>query len=149
MKPLVLAFASALLTQLAAAKSETIQRITQKQLADFTLLPTGFSVSVTGEAANPVIQVVSEGKVPATVALLTITQPPVKTSFYALRGEVSYSEVAGDGYLEMWSWFGEPAFFSRTLGEGGPMGKLSQQSFWRAFCLPFNATGAGQTLTKL
>lgn len=141
--------ACALPAPLAFGNPELIQRISREQLAASTSLPAGVTVSVTGEPASPVIQVVSEGKAPARVELLTIKEPPVKTSFYAVRGEISYREVAGDGFMEMWSWFGEAAYFSRTLGEGGPMGKLSGQSDWRPCWLLFNATGTRQPPTKL
>ena len=68
----------------------------------------------------------------------------------AVTGEVRYDNVEGDGFLEMWSHFGETAaYFSRTLGVAGPMAKLTGTSDWRAFMLPFNAKGASSRPSKL
>jgi hypothetical protein len=47
-------------------------------------------------------------------------QPKITTDFYAVTGQVRYDNVEGDGFLEMWSHFGETAaYFSRTLGVVG------------------------------
>ncbi len=140
MKLLVLAFAYVLATQFATARTEQVQQISRVQIAKFDQLPNGFSVKVTGDPEHPVIQVVSEGARAARVNLATIRNPLLTSPCYAIRGEVSYSDVAGDGFLEMWTWFGEAeSYFSRALAERGPMGKLSDQSGWRGFSLPFNA----------
>src|SRR5262249_20399912 len=82
--------------------------------------------------------------------VLTIVQPKVTTDFYTVTGEVRYDNVEGDGFLEMWSHFGETAaYFSRTLSEAGLMAKLTGTSNWRAFTLPFDANGARLRLSKL
>jgi len=61
---------------------------------------------------------------------------------YAIRGQVRYSDVAGQGYLEMWSYFSDGGqFFSRTLAGEGPMAALTGSSDWRAFELPFYLQG--------
>lgn len=81
--------------------------------------------------------------VPQSVRLATWASPGLKTAFYAVRGKVRYEGVEGAGYLEMWNDFGEGGrFFTRTMGEKGPMAKVSGTSEWRAFYLPFNGTGA-------
>ena len=148
MKLLALALIYVLTAQLASGELEQVRKITKEQLAPFDQLPAGLSVTVTGEADAPVIEVANDGK-PAHVELLTIQQPALTTRFHALRGEVSYAKVAGDGFLEMWSWFGDASYFSRTLGAGGPMGKLTGQSDWRGFCLPFEGSGAASPATRL
>jgi len=77
----------------------------------------------------------------------------IVTHHYAITGEVRYENTAPGGYLEMWSYFASPApgypegsYFSRTLADGGPMGKIEGTSGWRAFWLQFDSSG---TTTKL
>lgn len=72
-----------------------------------------------------------------TVPLLRLESPPLRQPTWAIVGDVRHEGVAGDGYLEMWSVFPEGRFFSRTLADGGPLGKLSGTSPWRRFVLPF------------
>ncbi len=81
--------------------------------------------------------------------VLAVTNGPITSSLYALRGEVRYENVRGDAFLEMWSVFPpardggpEARYFSRTLGLSGEMGKISGSSGWRPFSLPFNAAGS-------
>lgn len=75
---------------------------------------------------------------PMSVGLLTLTDPGITATDYALTGLVSYEGVRGIGYLEMWNHFtGGGAYFSKTLGESGPMGSLQGTSNWREFSLPF------------
>jgi hypothetical protein len=58
--------------------------------------------------------------------------------------------VEGEGFLEMWSHFGESAaYFSRTFGVTGQMAGLTGTSGWRTFTLPFNAKGASSRPSKL
>jgi hypothetical protein len=103
------------------------------------------------EAGQPeVLKISHAGPDPLQTTLLTITQPYIKSNFYRIEGEVRYDDVAGDGFLEMWSHFPEQgAYFSRTLGEVGPMGKLRGSSDWRPFVLPFDGTGAKSAPYKL
>jgi hypothetical protein len=77
-----------------------------------------------------------------TREVLSIDAPAITSHQYALVGRVKYENVESDGYLEMWSHFGERgAFFSRTLADAGPMKKLSGSSDWRLFRLPFTSNG--------
>lgn len=70
-------------------------------------------------------------------------KPGLGTAFYFVRGQVRCDDVEGDGYLEMWNDFGAGGrFFTRTMGQQGPMQMVRGTSKWRAFCLPFNGTGA-------
>jgi hypothetical protein len=80
----------------------------------------------------------------------------VVTHHFAIVGEVRYEKVSPESYLEIWSHFASPApgypeaaYFSRTLGEDGPMGKLEGTHDWREFRLPFDATGAKTKLVQL
>ncbi|MGB7581021.1 MAG: hypothetical protein WBL85_01050 [Sedimentisphaerales bacterium] len=73
-----------------------------------------------------------------TFAILTINDPCIKTTSYALTGQVRYEGVEGTGYLEMWNHFPDgKMYFSRTLGDSGPMQSLAGSSGWRPFTLPF------------
>jgi hypothetical protein len=80
----------------------------------------------------------------------------ISTHHYAITGEVAYENVAPGSYLEMWSYFDSPApgypegaYFSRTMADGGPMGKLDGTSGWREFWLPFDSTGTTSKLRRL
>jgi hypothetical protein len=93
-----------------------------------------------GDTAPAVVKVVSDSG-EKTVTLKIIKKPKITSRHYALMGEVKYKDVHGTGYLEMWNSFPNGgAFFSRTLGNGGPMGSISGSSEWRKFLLPFNST---------
>ncbi len=77
-------------------------------------------------------------ELPLNAALISLEHPKITTTQYALTGTVSYEGVRGTGYLEMWNHFpGGGAYFSRTLGDSGPMGSLRGTSNWRPFMLPF------------
>lgn len=87
--------------------------------------------------------------------IFTLEKPGVTAMVYAVKGQVKYREVRGDGYLELWNHFagvgGQPpsACFSRTLGNTGEMAKITGQSDWRDFTLPFDRSGAPQPPEKL
>lgn len=76
------------------------------------------------------------------VTLVEVDSPGVTQDRYVVKGRVRYQNVEGDGYLEMWNVFAQGRYFTRTMAEQGPMGTLSGSSEWRAFALPFDATGA-------
>lgn len=64
------------------------------------------------------------------------------TSMFAVDGQVKYRDVEGDAYFEMWTVYPDGRrFFTRTLAETGPLQKITGTSEWRAFSLPFNASG--------
>lgn len=78
-----------------------------------------------------------------TATVLTIEAPQITKPRYRLSGQVRYENVEGVGYLELWNHFpGGDQYFSRTLADQGPMMKLQGTAGWRAFVLPFDATGA-------
>jgi hypothetical protein len=104
-------------------------------------------VSMTLEAGGALKIVFTNDTMQAT--LLTITNPPISATVYAIIGKIKYESVEGDGFLEMWNYFppakpGSPGekYFSRTLGDSGPMGKITGSSDWRVFKLPFDRAGA-------
>lgn len=74
------------------------------------------------------------------MTLLDLKTPDVQKLRYALDGSVRYENVEGKSYLEMWSWFADGGmYFSRTLGDLGPMQSPEGSSDWRPFTLPFIA----------
>ncbi|WP_395745986.1 hypothetical protein [Prosthecobacter sp.] len=81
--------------------------------------------------------------------LFVDTQPKVGAHSYALRGEVKYEQVGGTGFLETWTSLDENKAFSRTLGEQGPMGKLTGTSAWREFVLPMNLMGSSTPVKQI
>ena len=88
------------------------------------------------------LKVVNSNSEPVTVKILTLNAPKVGPPAYAIVGQVRCEGVEGKGYLEMWSHFpGSKKFFSRTLGEKGPMKHLNGSSEWRRFVLPFHMAG--------
>ena len=74
------------------------------------------------------------------VNVLTLEDPKITHATYAIRGLVKYEDVKGRGYLEMWSHFPDGRFFSRTLGDAGPMRAIHGTSDWREFVLPFSSS---------
>jgi len=103
-----------------------------------------------------VLKIENTNDAPLQVNLLAIDKPAITSLVYEVTGEVRYDSVQGGGYLEMWNHFppveaGSPPgeYFSRTLGDSGPMGKISGTSGWRDFVLPFDRTGATNAPTKL
>jgi len=86
---------------------------------------------------------------PRQFMLIEFAPPPLTDSTYAIRGRVKYSGVSGQGYLELLNHFpGKGVFFTRTVSEAGPMGRIEGTSDWRDFQLPFHQ-GALQGPEKL
>lgn len=97
-----------------------------------------------------VLKIENPGLQPLSATVLVIGAPGIREKFHVLSGEVRCEGVEGGAYLEMWSHFGgDEAYFTRTLGEAGPMGRLTGSADWRAFWLPFNAEGARGHPSKL
>jgi len=97
---------------------------------------------LSGEVASGNARVIAD---PAggTFPLAKIEAPDLGTVGYAIRGQVRYADVTGQGYLEMWSYFADGSrYFSRTLATQGPMAVLSGTSDSRPFELPFSLQGA-------
>jgi hypothetical protein len=97
---------------------------------------------LSGEVVDGNVRVAAEaggGQFP----LARLDVPDLGTVGYAIRGRVRYDDVAGAGYLEMWSSFADGGrYFSRTLGTEGPMAALTGSSDWRDFELPFELDGS-------
>ncbi len=95
------------------------------------------------------LKIVSRNSPNQTIQLLVITNPAVSARFYGVSGEVKYDMTDGSGYLEMWNGFGTNRYFTRALGETGPMRKIAGKSDWRPFLLPFDRRGASNAPTQL
>ena len=81
--------------------------------------------------------------------VIELLNPEISSSVYALKGMVRYESVAGDGFLQLDNHFGEAGtFFTKSLAEAGPMGKISGSSDWRPFVLPFYANSGNQADTE-
>jgi hypothetical protein len=144
----------ALAVLLLACRAAWCQDLLREYKCDIDGAPSG--VSTAEVDGRQVVKIENTNDAPLQVTLLTITKPPITTQVYELTGEIRYDGVKGDGYLEMWNYFPpikpglpEGQYFSRTLGDDGPMGKISGTSGWRAFTLPFDSTGATGSPTHL
>jgi hypothetical protein len=95
-----------------------------------------------GRVLDGAVEVTADSR-GGTFSLTSLQPPDLGRVGYAIRGQVRYSEVVGQGYLEMWSVFANgERFFSRTLAAGGAGAALTGNSDWRPFELPFFLQGA-------
>jgi hypothetical protein len=105
--------------------------------------------SVKGQP-GAVLHVVNKTGLPRTYVLGVFENPGIATTRYVVKTRARHQKVAGQGYFEMWSVFPDGSqFFSRTLDDDGPMGRMIGNSSWRDVSLPFDATGASGRPTKL
>lgn len=75
------------------------------------------------------------------IPLLSVENPAVTLPNHLVAGELRYANVAGTGYIEMWTVYANgDRYFSRTLSDSGPTAKMSAGSDWRRFMLPFQGT---------
>jgi hypothetical protein len=131
-----------LLLATAARGDEVLREISWSALKGDGLPSAGEVRAAGGDAAFEHLAVASAPG-PRTIPLLALPRPGITRARYALVGQVRYEGVEGAGYLEMWSEIpGQGRFFTRTLGDAGPMARIEGSSAWREFALPFDATGA-------
>jgi hypothetical protein len=127
------------------AAERKLRDITFRALAEQGALAPGLEVQPDGSLSL----VAREGE-GLTVTLVEIANPGITRDRYVVRGRVRYRGVVGDGYLEMWNVFGDGGrYFTRTLGDSGPLQKITGDSEWRDFGLYFDATGAKSPVEKL
>jgi hypothetical protein len=131
-----------------AAREEVLRTIDWKALAAARSLSSGVIVTSEGRSAAS-LRLAHTQAGPARFHLVTIDRPAITSARYAVRGQVRYERVAAGSYLEMFNYIGDGSYFSRTLGDGGPMGQLSGTSGWRDFVLPFNNREGGLPPQKL
>lgn len=106
------------------------------ELSEQGSLQAGEIVEQDGPHAG-VLKIEHAGPGPAVIQLAEIADPGVTAQQYALTGQIRYDNVAGTGFLEMLSYLPDGNwFFSRTMGQVGPMQSLSGTSTWRDVQLP-------------
>ena len=84
-----------------------------------------------------------------TFTLVELEPPGITKDRYAVKGRVRYENVSGDAYVEMWNVFPEGRYFTRTIGDQGPMRTITGSSDWRSIVLPFDATGTAAPPERL
>jgi hypothetical protein len=113
-------------------------------------LPRSAKLDKDGELGD-VVKISRTAEVPQLIELAKIEKPAATQRAYMLRGKVKFEHVGGEGFLEIWNHFPEPkkgAYFSRTMAETGPMGKLRGDSPWKDFILPFNFDDASYPMPE-
>jgi hypothetical protein len=153
MKKTMLTLATLLSLTLSGRGQESLGDYHWPDLAKHGLAPVGEPVMLDGREA---FKIQNTNDAPLQVGLLTIQNPKITEKFYELTGEIRYESVSGDGFLQMWSYFApikpglpEGQYFSQTVGEHGPTGKISGTSNWREFVLPFDWTGVTNPPVRL
>jgi hypothetical protein len=131
-----------------AAREEVVRTVDWQALAAARTLTSGVVV-MSEERPAASLRFVHRDAGPARFHLVTIDRPAITSARYAVRGQVRYERVAAGSYLEMFNYIGTGSYFSRTLGDGGPMGQLSGSSGWRDFVLPFLNQEGGPPPQKL
>ncbi len=122
----------------AAAAEKQLSEISWVALRDQGALAEGLQVQPDGS-----LSLASKLGQGLKVTLAEIANPGITKDRYVVRGRVRYRGVIGEGYLEMWNVFGDGGrYFTRTLGDVGPLQKITGSSEWRDFGLYFDATGA-------
>jgi hypothetical protein len=145
----LLAVACSLLLSRTVWSEAVVRSIRWQDLAAANTLASGTVVAAPEGAEGPSLRIVHEGRAPITFPLVIIERPGISASRYAFRGRVKYENVASGSYLEMWNHLSEGSFFSRSLDQGGPIGRLEGSSGWRAFVLPFFNQEGGSPPQKL
>jgi hypothetical protein len=80
--------------------------------------------------------VVTAPEAGATVTVLTLDGPAVRSDAFAVRGQVRYTDVAKPGHLQLVATFPDGSQeTSRATAPFGPMGQLKGTSDWREFML--------------
>lgn len=96
---------------------------------------------LSGRVIDDTVEVTSS-RAGGTFPLVAIEDPVIAGDAYAVTGRIRYRGVAGVGFLQMWSVFPDGGrYFSRTLASGGSQGRISGDSGWRDFELPFYLKG--------
>ncbi|MGI9293527.1 MAG: hypothetical protein ACR2PS_06045 [Pseudomonadales bacterium] len=121
-----------------ALGAELVSEISWREAKEQQRILTG-EVADSGELsirANPAAQF---------LPIIVLENPAIELPVYALKGMIRYSGVTGDGYLQLDNYFdGGGVFFSKSLAPNGPLQKISGDSDWRPFILPFFANTGRQ-----
>ncbi len=138
MRILVAASAVLLACEVSLAEEQLVREIRWSEIQQTGGSLVGELQSGNGAGPTEHLVISNTEDLPMTVSLLTLTEPKITATQYALSGTISYEGIHGTGYLEMWNHFPNGrAYFSKTLGDSGPMGSLRGTSSWRPFSLPF------------
>jgi hypothetical protein len=133
-----------------ARSEEHLQDISPAALAESGRLLGGQVVPPAEADGREVLRVEHRGEGPQVFNLFVLDEPPVAQPRYAIRGEVRYQDVDGEGYLEMWNYFADGGhYFTRTLGGVGLLQRITGTSGWRKFALPFRADELQQPPNRL
>jgi hypothetical protein len=101
-------------------------------------------------AGTAALRIENTGSTRRAVTVLVLERPALEGRRYAVVGRVRYEGVEGDAFLQMWSHFpGGGRYFTRTLAPSGPMAKLTGSSGWRRFVMPFDASQAPATPSRI
>lgn len=118
------------------AAKDTVREFSWSELKKTSQLTVG-EIEV-GPGQHEQLKIDNPKNEPMTVTLLDFDNPGITSFHYGIEGRVRCENVQGKSYLEMWSWFADGnRYYSRTLGESGPMQHLEGTSDWRPFALPF------------
>jgi hypothetical protein len=147
-----------LLALSASAAEETLKEITWEKLTSESR-PKGSVLENDAELKSNVLRIDVPGPKPESIVLALIDSPGITRNNYAMTGRIRYENVIrrtdeflaeNSGYLMMWSHFPDGGkYFSKTLGDNGPMQAIRGTSGWREFSVPFNAEGAQSRPSKL
>ncbi len=134
----------------AARAEELLMEFSWSRLKEEGRLDSGEVLPPDAETDFECLKVVNPESELMAAQVLEVEAPGVTASSYAISGQVRCEGLEDRGFLEMWSFFPDGGhYFSRTLGESGPMGQLEGTSGWRLFTLPFSIEGADRRPEKL
>jgi hypothetical protein len=90
------------------------------------------------KSIDAVVVQVDGGDARTTTRVVSLDAPKVPSHRYQLKGRVKVENVVGDGYVEMLNTFPKiGVYFTKTLENDGPLGKLTGTGDWRDVELPF------------
>jgi len=139
-KAVALASLSLALAALPVRAERTVAEIRWSALKEEGRLLSGDVVPAGADVTFESLRVANPEGLPRVLPLFTVDRPEIEGFRWVLRGEVRGEGIDGRAYLEMWNFLpGGGRFFSRTLGDSGPMGSLSGTFGFRGFILPFTA----------
>jgi hypothetical protein len=158
MKGVILSSLVLLVGVSAVRAEELVREVSWSALKKEGKLLAGEVVQDEKPGVGEVLKVENTEASPKSINILDLEQPGIKTIHYAVNGRVRYEKVEKTqsqgveqfGFLEMWSTFANGGmYFSRTLGDFGPFGRLEGTSDWRPFTLPFYSNANTGTPTRI
>lgn len=104
----------------------------------------GDKTMLTGERSE-ILKLEQMRQTGGILRVVTLKNPPLHKPYYAVKGEVRYSNVLGASYLELMSHFPgmEGMLATRAFEKAGPMQRITGNSGWRPFWVPFDASKLG------